>query len=481
MNFWLVTRIVGKILIFESVGMIIPIGISLSYGQNDWVAFLLSACICLTLGFLLSRAPVKSYSTGIHEGFSVVTLGWIAISIFGALPFYISGAIPSYVDSLFETISGFTTTGASLLTEIESLPYGILFWRSFTHWIGGMGILVFTVAILPAMGAGSFQILKAESPGPLSEKVAPRVKDTAKIFYSLYIGMTFLEIIFLLFGGMNLFDSITHTFATVGTGGFSTKNTSVAYFQSPYIQWVITIFMLMAASNFTLYFFALKGKLRDVLKDEELRTYLVIVAVSTIVILIDLTQNHVFGGFFETLRHSAFQVASIITTTGFATANFDTWPELSKAVLFLLLFIGGCAGSTSGGIKNIRILIVLKCIMRDFMKVVHPHAVRTIKINKRAIPRDTVNMVNSFVLLYLGIFVVGFLVLSANGYDFVTSASTVASCLGNVGPGFGLTGPICNYSFFNDGITLFLSFLMLVGRLELFTVLCLFFPSFWKD
>jgi trk system potassium uptake protein TrkH len=387
------------------------------------------------------------------------------------------------VDALFETVSGFTTTGASILTQIEGLPFGVLFWRSFTHWIGGMGILVFTLAILPSMDAGAFRILKAEAPGPITEKIAPRTRDTAKIFYYIYIGITVLEIVLLMLGGMSLYDSAIHTFGTVATGGFSDKNASMGFYNdNPYLIWVVTIFMLLSGANFSLYFLALKRRWKDALRDRELRFYLSVVLIATALISINLFMNNVFGGNVrDTIRHAAFQVASIITTTGFATTDFDLWPEFSKIILFALFFFGGCAGSTGGSIKQIRMLVTFKVLKRDLYQTLHPSSVLPIRINNKVYSESTVSVNKSFVLLYLLLFGLGSILVALEGVDIMTATTATAVTLGNIGPGLSKVGPVCNYSFFSDATKLLLSFLMIIGRLELFTVITLLFPSFWKD
>lgn len=480
MNFRLIIKVIGKLLMIEGTALSLPFIVSLIYNGEDKFAFFISIVLCFIFGLLFSSISTKNMSIKIKEGLAVVTFGWITFSIFGALPFIISGAIPKFADALFETVSGFTTTGASILNEIESLPKGILFWRSFTHWLGGMGILVFTIALLPKMGAGSFQIIKAESPGPISEKVVPRVKDTAVILYAIYIGVTILETILLLFGGMDLYEALIHTFGTVGTGGFSNKNASVGYYNA-YIQWVITIFMFASGTNFALYYLFFKGKFKKFFFDEELRFYGTVVATGIVIICFDLMSNKVYGSnFFETIRHSAFQVVSVVTTTGYSTADFDLWPPISKAVLLSLFFVGGCAGSTGGSIKNIRLLVALKSIKNSIVKVLHPRAVLSVKINGKGIGQDTVFVILNFLVLWAFITVFSTIIVSLDGYPLLDSFSAVAATFTNVGPGLGAFGPTCNFSGFSDGIKYYLCFLMLIGRLEIYTVFALFTPSFWR-
>lgn len=480
MNYGIVVRTLGKLLILEAAGMILPSIVSLLYDQHDKMAF--AICITLTgvVGLIMSRVPTRTNIIKIREGLAVVTFGWILVSFFGSLPFILSGSINSFVDAYFETVSGFTTTGATILDDIEVLPYGILFWRSFTHWIGGMGILVFTVAIVPALGVGGFQIFKAESPGPITDKIVPRIKDTAKILYITYISITILEILLLKLGGMTFYDAAVHSFGTVGTGGFSTKNSSIGAFNSTYIHVVISVFMLISGTNFSLYYALFKGKWREAIRDHELRFYLGVVGTSVLLITLNI-YNSIYGNVFEALKYAFFQVSSIITTTGYATANFDEWPTFSKAILFILMFVGGCAGSTGGAMKNIRVLVLLKMIQREIMKIFHPRAVVPVKLGQRTLSRDVLSSISSFFALYIVIFILGTLLISLEGLDLISSSSAVAVTLGNVGPGFGVVGPIHTYSQFSDFSKILMSGFMLMGRLELFTVIALFTSKFWKD
>ncbi len=480
MNVSLIAKVIGQLLMIEAAALSLPLVVSVFYGEAEAKSFLLTIAICLVVGFLMSRIPAKNQHIKIKEGLTIVTFGWVFFSVFGALPFLFSGAIPSVADAIFETVSGFSTTGASILTEIEGLPLGILYWRSFTHWLGGMGILVFTLALLPKMGAGSFQIIKAESPGPVSEKVAPRVKNTAMILYLIYIGMTVVEIILLMLGGLSFYEASVHSFGTVGTGGFSSKNTSIGYYGA-YVQWVITIFMFASGTNFALYYLMLKGKVKKAFADEEFRFYVGVSLAAILILIIDLTNSGVYDTLAETIRHSAFQAAAIITTTGYSTTDFDLWPSVSKAVIMLLFFVGGCAGSTGGGIKNIRILVVFKSIKASLVKVIHPKAVVPVKVNGKTVSNDTIFSIFSFVMIWAFIVLFGTVIVSLNGFPLIDSFSAVAVTLGNIGPGFGIVGPTSNFSEFSDGIKYFFSFLMLVGRLELYTVLVMLTPSFWKD
>ncbi len=463
-----------------ALGMTPSLFISIYYGQLDTSAFGFSILVTSFIGYMMGKTPVLKKNIKAKEGFAIVSLGWILASFFGSLPFVVSGSIPSFIDAFFETVSGFTTTGATIITDIEILPKGILFWRSFTHWIGGMGILVFTVAILPAMGVGSFQIFKAESPGPIADKIVPRIKDTAKILYITYITISLVEMILLYLGGMSLYESAIHTFGTVGTGGFSTRNASIGGFGSTYIVIVISIFMIMSGTNFSLYYELYKGKWRDVLKNEELRLYLGIIAVSVILIAINIDIN-IYNNFGESLKHALFQVSSIITTTGYSTVDFDQWTTFSKGILFILMFVGGCAGSTGGAIKNIRILVLLKLIKRETSKIFHPRALIPVKVGQRAIASDTLAGIASFFALYLIIFALGTLVISLEDIGLVSAASAVAATLGNIGPGFDFVGPARTYSEFSGPSKLILSWFMLLGRLELFTMFILLNPKFWTN
>lgn len=480
MNYGIIIKVLGNILEVEAILMIPSLLVSLYYNEYDINSFIISIILIGITGIILSKKTVYKKSIKTKEGLAIVALGWILCSLFGSLPFIISGSIPSWIDSFFETVSGLTTTGATLIDNVEILPKGILFWRSFTHWIGGMGILVFTVALLPTIGVGGFQIFKAESPGPTAERIVPRIKNTAKILYITYISITVLEIVFLRIGGMSLYESTVHTFATVGTGGFSTKNSSIGAFNSTYIHIIISIFMLLSGVSFSLYYALFNRKWKDIFKNEELKLYLGIVLSSVTLIALNINSK-IYHNIGLSFRDSLFQVSSIITTTGYSTVNFDEWPTFSKSILFLLMFVGGCAGSTSGGIKNIRILVLAKLVRREFRKIFHPRAVVPIKNRERAIPNGVVASISSFFILYIAIFALGTILISLEGINFESAASATASMLGNVGPGFGFVGPTCTYSNFSALSKLFLSLLMLLGRLELFTIMALFVPTTFKN
>ncbi len=479
MNYGIVLRVLGILLIVESLLMIPSLLISIYTGGDDTMAFILGIIITGLIGFVLSRQKNYKNQISARDGLAIVSFGWVMASLLGAIPLYISRSTITYIDAFFEIVSGFTTTGATILSNVETLPLGILFWRSFTHWIGGMGILVFTVALLPALGVGGFQIFKAESTGPSIGKIAPKMKDTAKILYTTYIAITILQIVMLKIGGMSLFDSLVYTFGTVGTGGFATKNNSVAFYDSTYIHLVIGFFMVFSGVSFSLYYTIYKGKLREVILDEELRLYFGIVLVSTFAIGLNLFMtgyDHIGLAF----RDSFFQVGSIMTTTGYSTADFDLWPSFSKGILFLLMLIGGSAGSTAGGIKVIRILIMFKLIKREILKIFHPRAMLPIKVNGKTMSNEVVAGIYSFIALYLVIFSTGTLLVSLEGVDLESAASTVAATLSNIGPGFGFVGPIRNFGGYHQITKLLLSFFMLLGRLELFTIIALIAPKNWR-
>lgn len=479
MNYGIVLKVLGFILIVESVLMIPPYTISIYTNGLDKNAFLFTIIVTFILGMVLAKRKVKNNSISARDGLAIVSLGWFFASLFGALPLYLPGSTKTYIDALFEIVSGFTTTGATILADVEVLPMGTLFWRSFTHWIGGMGILVFTLALLPALGIGGFQIFKAESPGPVAGKIAPRVRDTAKTLYKIYLVITIIEVILLLIGKMNLFDSLVYTFGSVGTGGFATKNASVGHYDSTYIHLVIGFFMMFSGVNFSLYYVLFKGRVKEFLRDEELRLYFVIIAISVLAIALNLFATS-YNNFGLAMRDSFFQVSSVMTTTGYSTVDFDLWPSFSKGILLLLMFTGACAGSTAGGMKVIRILIMLKLIRREIGKIFHPRAVMPIKNNDKVMSNETIAGINSFVALYLLIFVISTLLVTLEGVDLESAASSVASALGNIGPALGFAGPTRNFVGYHQITKALFTFLMLLGRLELFTVIALLAPRNWR-
>lgn len=479
MNYGIVIKILGNLLVLESALMTPSLLISIIDGGSDFKPFLYTILVSLLIGGILRRYKTSRTNINAKEGLAIVALGWIILSFFGAMPLYFSSSTESYIDAFFEIVSGLTTTGATVISNVEILPRGVLFWRSFTHWIGGMGILVFTLSFLPALGVGGFQIFKAESPGPVAGKIAPRMKDTAKILYSTYFTITIIQVILLLIGKMSFFDSLVYTFGTVGTGGFATKNLSVGAYNSSYIHLVIGSFMILSGINFSLYYDAYKGKLSDSLKDEEMRLYLFIVALSVVSIGLNLYFTN-YGSMGISMRDSYFQVGSIITTTGYSTANFDLWPSFSKAILVLLMFIGGSAGSTAGGLKVIRILVVLKLIKVEILKIFHPKAIRPIKVNGKIVGDETIRGINSFIALYLIIFAISTILISLEGVDLITAFTSVAATIGNIGPGLELVGPTSNFGAYSQISKAYFSLLMLLGRLELFTIIALLSPRNWS-
>lgn len=481
MNKRIVIKVLGYLLLILALGMLLPLIIAVTKQQYDAVPFAVSIAITALIGAGMRKIPIQNKTTiKAREGLAIVSLGWVLASAFGALPFYISGSIPSYIDAFFETVSGFTTTGATIINDIEVLPMGILFWRSFTHWIGGMGILVVAIAILPMMGSGGFHVFKAESPGPVADKIVPRIKDTAKILYTTYIVISLAEFVLLLIGGMTPFESAVHTFATLGTGGFSTRNASIGAFNNAYIYIVISVFMMLSGTNFSLYYSMYKGKWREVFRNSELRFYIGIIVAAVLAITLNMNM-HLYHNWFESFQHAFFQVTSLMTTTGYTSFDYEQWTTFSKAILFMLMFIGGSAGSTGGSIKVVRILALIKLIRREFTRILHPRSVVAVKLNNRAVPENVLLNIASFFMLYMTLFVVGSIVISFEGISLLSAGSAVAATLGNIGPGFDFVGPTSTYSEFSDAGKLLLSFFMLLGRLELFTVLALLSPQFWKQ
>ncbi|MDA3941934.1 MAG: TrkH family potassium uptake protein [Bacteroidetes bacterium] len=478
-NFAIILRIIGFLLIIEGLFMLTALPFTYLYCDLECTAIPVSAFITIFVGgmmFLINRKAVPNL--GKREGYIIVSFTWILISLFGSLPYYISGTIPSFTDAFFETISGFTTTGATILTDIESMPRDLLYWRSLTHWLGGMGIIVFTVAILPILGIGGMQLFMAEMPGVTYDKLHPRITATAKRLWGIYVLLTALQTLLLWAGEMDFFDAINHAYATMATGGFSTRNDSIAAFSS-YSQYIIIIFMILAGTNFTLHYFALHGKLSRVFKDEEYRGYITIVGVFVLLISIGLLIAK-SGGLEVVFRDSLFTVVSILTTTGFATVNYMMWPTILWMLVFVLMFIGGSAGSTGGGMKIVRQLLLLKNSRMELKRAIHPNAVLPVRFNQKSVPQDTIYKVMAFFLMYILIFSMGMLALSALGLDFQTAVGASIASLGNIGPGIGNVGPVDNYAFMPLMAKWLLTFMMLLGRLEIFTVLILFSPQFWK-
>ncbi|MBR6761287.1 MAG: TrkH family potassium uptake protein [Oscillospiraceae bacterium] len=476
MNLKMVSYILGLLLMFQAVFMAIPAVTALCYGEQELWIFLGIALICLLIGRLMTWRKPKNKTLFAREGFVIVALSWIVLSLIGAMPFFLSREIPNYIDALFESVSGFTTTGASILTEVESLPRSIIMWRSFTHWIGGMGVLVFIMAFLPLSGAQNMHIMKAESPGPSVGKLVPRVKTTALLLYAIYFALTVMQWILLLCGGMSLFDSLNTAFATAGTGGFGIRNDSLNGY-SAYVQIVVTVFMLLFSINFNSYYFLLRGKLKEAFTTE-VKAFLLIVG--TVITIVTINIHAIFGSVGEALRHAAFTIASLISTTGFATVDFNTWPELSRALLVLVMFVGACAGSTGGGIKVSRILILCKSVTKELRNMLHPKQVKRITMDSHAVDHDVVRSVNVYMICYAVIFIGSFLVLSLENNDLVTTFTAVTATLNNIGPGLEMVGPTANYAFFSMPSKFVLIFDMLAGRLELFPMLLIFLPNTWK-
>lgn len=477
MNIKLVAHTLGRVINFEAICLFMSLVCSVLLRDGAHFPLIISIVICLAAGVPLSLIRPKEKRLFSRDGFATVALSWIALSFFGSIPFVISGVIPNPIDAFFETASGITTTGASILKDVEVVPKSLLFWRSFTHWIGGMGVIVFLVAVLPLSGGSNMYLMKAESTGPSVGKLVPRVKSTAKILYTIYFGITVILVVLLLCGGMNLFDALCTTFGTVGTGGFGVRNSSVAQF-SPYIQNVVTVFMILCGVNFSIYYLIIMRKFSIAFRSTEMWTYLGIIAASVIVITINC--SHLFDGYGEAIRHSAFQVASIITTTGYSTVDFDLWPELSKTILVVLMFIGASAGSTGGGIKVSRIIILLKSIVKEIKIASHPKSTHKVTMDGRNVEHETIRGVNVFMVSYLVIFAISLLIISVDNMDFTTNFTAVAATINNIGPGLSGVGPSKNFSQYSDLSTLVLAFDMLAGRLEIFPMLVLFSPQAWK-
>ena len=476
MNYRVISYILGWVLGLEALFLTVSAAVGGLYGERTALSFLYAALICAALGIPAVVRKPRRMTFFMKEGFVTVALCWIVFSIFGALPFVFSGEIPHFTDALFETVSGFTTTGASVVPDVEVLSHCTLFWRSFTHWIGGMGVLVFLLAILPMAGGSQMYLMQAESPGPSVGKLVPKTRHTALILYSLYILLSIAEFVFLLCGGMSAFDAVNTTFATAGTGGFGIRNSSMTDF-SPYIQWVVAVFMMLFGINFNLYFLVLVGRGRQALKSEELRTYLGVIAAATLLIVLNTRTAGVRLG--DTVRHAFFQVSSIITTTGFATCDFDLWPSLSKCVLVLLMLIGACAGSTGGGIKISRVLILIKRAGEELHKFIFPNSITKIRLEKKILDREVIHTTSAFLIVYVFIFAVSTLLVSIEGHDLETCFTAVAATFNNIGPGLSIVGPTRNFGFFSDFTKYVLIFDMLAGRLELFPMLILFSPRTW--
>lgn len=475
MNRKMIINILGKLLISEAGLMILPFIVDLIYKEGHYISYLITIAILAIIGFIFTRFKTEDKIIYSRDGFVIVSLGWILVSLFGALPFFISGDIPNYLDAFFETVSGFTTTGASILSDVDALSHANIFWRSFTHWIGGMGVLVFIMAVLQlAGGGGSIHLMRAESPGPDVGKLVPKSISTARILYCIYFVMTVTEIVFLLAGGMPLFDAVTMSFGTAGTGGFSPRSSGMADY-TVYQQGVIMVFMMLFGINFNLYFLLICGKIKDVLKCEELRTYLAIMLTAIIVITLDI--RSFFSTGFEAFHHAAFQVSSVMTTTGFATADFNLWPDLSKVMMVLVMCIGACAGSTGGGIKVSRIILMFKNIRKEIKRLLHPRSVNIVKFNGKRVSDEVMQGVNAYICLYIMILAASVLVVSFDNVDLISNFTGVIATLNNIGPGLGAIGPMGNFSVYSWFSKCVFIIDMLFGRLELFPLLVLISPK----
>ncbi len=479
MNYKMVVFVLGRIFCIEAVLMLFPMLCAACYGE--WYllpAFLLPAVLLAVLGLAASLRTPKNTTIFARDGLAIVALVWVLMSAFGALPFVISGEIPSFIDAFFETVSGFTTTGSTILTDVEALSHGTLFWRSFAHWVGGMGVLVFAMAVLPMTDGRAMHLMRAEVPGPTVGKISSKLSDSAKILYAIYFAMTLAEVILLCAGGMPLFDSLIHSFGSAGTGGFSNKALSIGAYNNPYFEIVIGVFMLLFGINFNLYYFLLLRRFRDAFCSEEMLTYLGIVAFSTVTITLNIL--HLYDGVGTALRTAFFQVSSIITTTGYASADFNLWPTYSRTVICILTFIGACAGSTAGGLKISRIIIFFKAAKQDLNKMLHTHAVTTVRFEGKPLDEKVLRGVHNYFNIYMLLLAVSVLLISLDGFDLVTTFTSVLTCFNNVGPGLEVVGPMGNFAGFSAPAKLLLSFDMLAGRLELYPMLALFSPRLWQ-
>jgi len=477
MNYSIIRYIIGWVLVLEAIFLLLPSLVALIYQEKSGVAFIVTAVLCAVIGILLTARKPKNKNYYAREGFVIVALSWIVMSLFGALPFVISGEIPSYVNALFEIVSGFTTTGASILSDVEALSHACLFWRSFSHWIGGMGVFVFLLIVLPLTGGSNMHLMRAESPGPSVGKLVPKVRETAKILYMIYIAMTLIEMVILALGGMSIFEAVTLSFGTAGTGGFGVKNSSIADY-SVFCQTVITIFMILFGVNFNFYYYLLGKNKKNAFKIEEVKWYFIIIFASIAVITFNIREF--YDSIWAALHHAAFQVGSVITTTGYATADFNLWPQMSKTVLVLIMFCGACAGSTGGGIKVSRILIMFKTIGQEIKTLIHPRSVHTIKMDDKAVDKGVVRGVGAFLMTYAVIFCVSLLLITLDGKDLITNFTAVTATINNIGPGLMEVGPTGNFAGFSAFSKCIFIFDMLAGRLELYPILLLLTPSVWR-
>ncbi len=476
MNKQMIRYVLGLVLLIEGALLLLPLAVALLYREASWIYFIATIGVCLALGGCMTLRKPQRRALFPKDGFVIAALSWIVISLVGALPFHLSGQIPRYIDALFEMISGFTTTGSSILTQVETLDHGMLFWRSFSHWVGGMGILVFMLALLPAMGGATIHILRAESPGPSVGKVVPKIRDSAKITYEIYLALTVLLVILYLAGGMSLFDSLCIAFGTAGTGGFAVRTSSCAEY-SPYIQTVTTIFMILFGVNFTVYFLLLQRKFRQALRSSELWTYLGVILVATLAISLNIFRS--MSSFGQAVHHAAFTVSSLITTTGYGTVDFNLWPEFSRVILCFLMVMGACAGSTGGGFKVSRIVILCRYANNELKRLIHPRTVNVVQVDGKQISRETVHGVLVYTLFYIFIAMASMLLISLDNFDASTTVSSVLATLNNIGPGLGAVGPAASFAGLSDLSKAVLCLDMLAGRLEIFPLLVLLLPSTW--
>ena len=478
MNIRMIVYMIGRMLGVEGLLLLVPAFVSFLYKEQSGIAFLLTAGLLFIVFLLVGRKKPGDTSIYGKEGLALVGMAWLLWSLFGALPFFLSGSIPNYLNAFFETVSGFTTTGSTILTDIEALPQGMLFWRALTHWVGGMGVLVFVMVLLSLDDDGSMYLMRAEVPGPGADKLVPKARSTARILYLMYLILTVAEVIFLLFGGMNLYDALIHSFSTAGTGVFSNRNASVSYYDSAYIDGVITVFMILFGINFNIYFAMYLKNWKSAWKNEEVRTYLGVVAAATVMITVNI--YHIYGNVAEAFRYSSFQVASIITTTGFCTADYNLWPEFSKTLILVIMVIGACAGSTGGGMKVSRILILCKSVKQEIKRILHPKAVTVVTVNGQKVGKETLHGVYLYCICYAIILILSILIVSLDNYDFATSFSSVLTTLNNVGPGIAQVGPVENFFEFSWLSKLVFCADMLLGRLEIFPCLVLIAPELWR-
>ena len=478
MNYKLILKLIGNVLRIEALFMLFPLIVSFIYDSEDHWAFMWSILILAVTGTMLALLKPEDNNFRARDAFAVAGFSWLLFSLFGALPFYFSGCFNSFIDCVFESISGFTTTGASILTNVEVLPKGILFWRSFSHWIGGMGVLMFMMAVMPSLNASSVNLLRAESTGPSPDKIVPKIHETAKIMYLIYLAMTVLLIVLLYIAGLPIYDSLINAFSTAGTGGFASMNASIGAYNNITAEVIITVFMFLFGINFSLYFILLGRNFIKFIKDEELKIYVGIVIAAILIIAINI--SGFYGGIAEALRHSSFQISSIISTTGFSTADFNLWPTLSQVILVFLMLTGCCAGSTGGGMKLVRFILLFKAVKIELSRIFHPQSVKAVTINGKKVNHDIVSKTASYFFIYFAIFVASVMLISIEGKDIASSTTAVIASLSNIGPGLGIVGPNGNYSVFTSFSKIILSFCMIAGRLEFFPILVLFSPPVWR-